>query len=127
MSEIDDFLDFAGSIEQRSVENGLVQGRQFGYERSFRQGFSRGLDYAMENHREIAKVTAFCLDALSWIDESDQRQKRLIAGVLDSCREFRDLIPDSMRYAELLASIRARYQHLTGANRIKIEKDTLTF
>ena len=125
-----DPLDFASSIDQRFVEDGLEEGRHFGYQRGFRQGFSRGLDYALENHREIATIAAHCEQLHQKLvsnSDADSRQKRLLNGILESCREFRTLLPDNQRYAELLASVRARYQHLTGTGGATIEKATLAF
>ena len=122
-TEIDP-LDFAASLDDRIAENGLNEGRQYGYQRGFRQGFSRGLDYALDNHREIANIAAYC-DQLQQKTDSDQRQRRLLNGLAESCREFRALVPDAPRYAELLSSIRARYQHLTGAQ--TTDKSDLTF
>ncbi|CAF2405710.1 unnamed protein product [Rotaria sp. Silwood2] len=114
-----DPLDFASSLDDRIIQNGQLEGRQYGYQRGFRQGFSRGLDYALENHREIAIIAAHCehlQQKLLSTNDSDPRQKRLLNGIIESCREFRTLLPDKPRYAELLASIRARHQHLTGTN-----------
>ena len=125
-----DPLDFASSLDQRFVEDGLEEGRHFGYQRGFRQGFSRGLDYALENHREIATTAAHCeqlQQKLASNSDADSRQKRLLNGILESCREFRTLVPDKPRYAELLASVRARYQHLTGTGAPATEKTTLNF
>lgn len=122
-----DPLDFASSLDDRLVENGQHEGRQYGYQRGFRQGFSRGLDYALENHREIAIIAAYCDHLQQKLNEPDPRQRRLLNGITDSCREFRTLVPDTPRYAELLASIRARHQHLTGGNSQITEKDNLTF
>ncbi|UJR21355.1 hypothetical protein I4U23_024448 [Adineta vaga] len=125
-----DVLDFASSLDDRVMENGQQEGRQYGYQRGFRQGFIRGLDYAWENHREIALIAAYCDDLyqkFSTTNDSNPRQKRLVNGIIESCREFRTLVPDVPRYAELLASIRARYQHLTGSNNHSVEKDNLTF
>lgn len=125
-----DVLEFASSIEARMIENGQKEGRQYGYQRGFQQGFSRGLDYALENHSEIARVAAYCeqeLDKHISTNEADSRQRRLLNGILESCREFRTLLPDKPRYAELFASIRARYQHLTGTNIRPTEKSDLTF
>ncbi len=125
-----DPLDFASSLDDRIIENGQNEGRQYGYQRGFRQGFSRGLDYALENHREIAIIAAYCEqlhEKLVSTNESDPRQRRLLNGIIESCREFRTLVPDTPRYAELLASIRARYQHLTGSSNHTTEKTNLTF
>jgi hypothetical protein len=126
-----DPLDFASSLDDRLIENGQEEGRQYGYQRGFRQGFNRGLDYALENHREIAIIAAYCeqlLQKLTSTNDSDPRSRRLLNGITESCREFRTLVPDTPRYAELLASIRARHQHLTGANsQTTTEKSTLTF
>ena len=125
-----DPLDFASSLDDRVMENGQEKGRQYGYQRGFRQGFSRGLDYALENHREIAQIAGYCeqlKEILSITNDSDPRQRRLLNGIVESCREFRTLLPDNPRYAELLASIRARHQHLTGANNSTTEKSDLTF
>lgn len=121
-----DPLDFASSIDERFVENGHEHGRQYGYQRGYRQGFSRGLDYAMENHREIAQIAAHCEDLLQTLPD-DHRQKRLINGLRESCREFRTLLPDQTRYAELFSSIRARYQHITGAVMTTPSKEKLSF
>ena len=126
-SEIDP-LDFASSLDDRIIENGQNEGRQYGYQRGFRQGFSRGLEYALENHREIAHIATYCdqlQQKLSSTNDSDPRQRRLLNGLAESCREFRSLVPDTPRYAELLASIRARHQHLTGSQ--TTEKSDLTF
>jgi len=125
-----DPLDFASSLDDRVIENGQNEGRQYGYQRGFRQGFSRGLDYAIENHREIAIIAAYCEQLqkkFASTNDFDPRQKRLLNGIVESCREFRILVPDTPRYAELLASIRARYQHLTGTNSHTMEKSNLTF
>lgn len=125
-----DPLDFASSLDDRLVESGHNEGRQYGYQRGFRQGFNRGLDYALENHREIAQIAAYCDQwqvKFSSENESDSRQRRLINGLAESCREFRTLLPDIPRYAELLTSIRARYQHLTGTSNSNSEKVNLTF
>jgi hypothetical protein len=125
-----DPLDFASSLDDRIIENGQNEGRQYGYQRGFRQGFNRGLDYAFENHREIAIIAAYCeqLQAkISSTNDSDSRQKRLLNGIVESCREFRTLVPNTPRYAELLASIRARHQHLTGTSSHTTEKSNLTF
>lgn len=129
MTNIDP-LDFASSLDDRLIANGQHEGRQYGYQRGFRQGFNRGLDYALENHREIARIAAYCDQSQTRIaseNEADPRQRRLINGIIDSCREFRSLLPDNPRYAELLASIRARYQHLTGTGNPTSEKENLTF
>src|SRR5262245_34423840 len=107
-----DPLDFASSLNDRLLENGQNEGRQYGYQRVFRQGFNCGLDYALENHREIAIIAAYCeqlQQKLASTNDSDPRQKRLVNGIIESCREFRTLVPDIPKYAELLASIRARY------------------
>ena len=125
-----DPLDFASSLDDRVLENGQQEGRQYGYQRGFRQGFSRGLDYALENHREIAMIAAYCENLqqkLASSHDSDPRQKRLLNGIIESCREFRTLVPDKPRYAELLASIRARHQHLTGSDGQTAKKSDLTF
>jgi hypothetical protein len=125
-----DPLDFALSLDDRVMENGQNEGRQYGYQRGFRQGFSRGLDYALENHREIAIIAAYCeqlQQKLASTNDSDSRQKRLLNGLTESCREFRTLVPDTPRYAELLASIRARHQHLTGTSNQTTEKSDFTF
>jgi len=125
-----DPLDFAASLDDRIIENGQNEGRQYGYQRGFRQGFSRGLDYALENHREIAIIAAYCEqlhEKLASTNEPDPRQRRLLNGIIESCREFRTLVPDTPRYAELFASIRARYQHLTGSSNQTTEKTNLTF
>jgi hypothetical protein len=125
-----DPLDFVSSLDERFIENGQEQGRQYGYQRGFRQGFSRGLDYAMENHREMATIAAHCEQLhhkLVTNTDADQRQKRLLNGIIESCREFRTLLPDTPRYAELLASVRARYQHFTGTNTNTTDKPTLAF
>ncbi|CAF1332291.1 unnamed protein product [Adineta steineri] len=125
-----DPLDFASSLDERLIENGQQEGRQYGYQRGFRQGFNRGLDYAIENHREIAVIAAYCehlQQSLNSTNDSNPRQKRLLNGILESCREFRTLVPNTPRYAELLASIRARHQHLTGSNNHTTEKTTLAF
>jgi hypothetical protein len=127
-----DPLDFASSLDDRIIENGQNEGRQYGYQRGFRQGFSRGLDYAFENHREIAIIAAYCDQLQQKLNDSDPRQRRLLNGLAESCREFRTLVPDTPRYAELLASIRARHQHLTGTNSNSsnsqtTEKSDLTF
>lgn len=126
MSSLDP-LEFASTLDERGSENGQIEGRKYGYQRGFRQGFNRGLDYALENHREIACIAVHC-EKLQSIDTSDSRQKRLLNGIIESCREFRLLLPDVPRYAELLSSIRARYQHLTGTNTNYSErKSDLTF
>lgn len=125
-----DPLDFASCLDDRSVQTGQDQGRQHGYERGFRQGFSRGLDYALNNHREIAIIAANCeqlQQKLVLTSDSDHRQVRLLNGIVESCREFRTLLPDSPRYAELFASIRARHQHVTGVTPHAIETPSLTF
>jgi len=125
-----DPLDFALSLDDRIIENGQQEGRQYGYQRGFRQGFSRGLDYALENHREIAIIAAYCEQLqkrLASTNDSNPRQGRLLNGIVESCREFRTRVPDKPRYAELLASIRARHQHLTGSNSQTTEKSNLTF
>ncbi|CAF1095515.1 unnamed protein product [Rotaria sordida] len=125
-----DPLDFASCLDDRIIQNGQHEGRQYGYQRGFRQGFCRGLDYALENHREIATIAAYCeqlQEKLVSTNDSNHRQKRLLNGIIESCSEFRILLPDKPRYAELLASIRARYQHLTGTSTDTIEKSNLTF
>jgi hypothetical protein len=125
-----DPLDFASSLDDRVIENGQQEGRQYGYQRGFRQGFNRGLDYALENHREIAIIAAYCeqlQQQLSLTNDSDPRQRRLLNGIAESCREFRTLAPDNPRYAELLASIRARHQHLTRPSNSPTNKSDLTF
>ena len=122
-----DPFDFASTVDERPTEHGQQQGRQFGYQRGFRQGFSRGLDYALDNHREIATIAAHCEQLHAASDESDSRQKRLLHAIGESCREFRLLLPDQSRYAELLASIRARYQHITRTSSSDIDKPQLTF
>lgn len=125
-----DPFDFALSLDDRIIENGQQEGRQYGYQRGFKQGFNRGLDYALENHREIAIIAAYCEQLQSKLaleNNSNSRQKRLLNGIIESCREFRTLVPDKARYAELLASIRARYQHLTGTGNQTTEKTSLTF
>ncbi|CAF0977895.1 unnamed protein product [Rotaria sp. Silwood1] len=125
-----DPLDFASSLDDRIIENGQHEGRQYGYQRGFRQGFCRGLDYALDNHREIAIIAAYCeqlQEKLLSTNDSDPRQKRLLNGIIESCREFRTLAPDKPRYAELLASIRARHQHLTGTNNHTTETSNLSF
>lgn len=121
-----DPLDFASTLDDRILENAQQEGRQYGYQRGFRQGFNRGLDYALENHREIATIAAYCEQLQAKIP-SDSRQKRLLNGISDSCREFRTLLPDNPRYAELLSSIRARYQHTTGTGNQSTEKTDLNF
>ena len=123
-----DPLDFAATIDERFAENGQEHGRQYGYQRGFRQGFSRGLDYALENHQEIAVIAAHC-EQMSAEQEKDQRQKRLLNSIVESCREFRTALPDQRRYAELLSSIRARYQHVTGTTTTTnaTAKEKLTF
>lgn len=121
-----DPLDFASTLDERLIENGQNEGRQYGYQRGFRQGFNRGLDYALENHRDIARIAAYC-DQLPSENDADPRQRRLINGIIESCREFRTLLPDNPRYAELLTSIRARHQHLTGTSHQTGEKGNLTF
>ena len=96
----------------------------------FDKVLGRGLDYALENHREIAIIAAYCeqlLQKLTTTNDSDPRQRRLLNGISESCREFRTLVPDNPRYAELLASIRARHQHLTGTSNSTTEKSDLTF
>lgn len=126
MSSIDP-LEFASTLDERGNENGQIEGKKYGYQRGFRQGFNRGLDYALENHREIARIAAHC-EQLQSTNTFDSRQKRLLNGISESCREFRLLVPDVPRYAELLSSIRARYQHLTGTNTNHSETKTdLTF
>ena len=125
-----DPLDFASSVDDRLIENGQREGRQYGYQRGFRQGFSRGLDYALENHREIAIIAAHCeqlQQKLISMDDLNSRQRRFLNSINESCQEFRTLLPDKPRYAELLASIRARYQHLTKANSHTTEKSSLSF
>jgi len=121
MSSIDP-LEYASTLDERTIETGQIEGKKYGYQRGFRQGFNRGLDYALENHGEIARIAAHCEQLQS---TSESRQKRLLNGILESCREFRLLIPDVPRYAELLSSIRARYQHLTGTT--TNAKSDLTF
>ena len=126
----EDPLEFASTLDDRLIEHGQNEGRQYGYQRGFRQGFNRGLDYALENHREIARIAAYCdhwLTKFSAENDGDPRQRRLIHGIVESCREFRTLLPDIPRYAELLTSIRARYQHLTGTSNQTTEKVNLTF
>ena len=129
MTNIDP-LDFASTLDERLIENGQNEGRQYGYQRGFRQGFNRGLDYALENHGEIARIAAYC-DQLQMKftseNDGDSRQRRLINGIIESCREFRTLLPDNPRYAELLTSIRARHQHLTGTSHQTGEQGNLTF
>lgn len=126
----EDPLDFAAALDDRFIKTGQDEGRQYGYQRGFRQGFSRGLDYALENHCDIAVIAAYCenvLQKLNSENDSDPRQQRLLNGIIESCREFRTLAPNTPRYAELLASIRARHQYLTGGNSLTIEKSNLTF
>ncbi|CAF0723828.1 unnamed protein product [Adineta ricciae] len=125
-----DPLDFTFTLDNRFSENGQEQGHRYGYQRGFRQGFNRGLDYAWENHREVALIAAYCDDLhqkLSSMNDADPRQKRLVHGIMESCREFRTLAPDVPRYAELLSSVRARYQHLTGSTNHSTDKTNLTF
>ena len=126
VTEIDP-LDFAASLEERSVETGQDNGHRYGFQHGFSRGFSRGLDYALENHREIALIAAYCEHVLMSMNANDIRQKRLLNAVLESCREFRALIPDEPRYAELQTSIRARYQHLTGISKNNPDKATFSF
>ncbi|CAF3726376.1 unnamed protein product [Rotaria socialis] len=126
----DDPLDFASTLDDRFIKTGQDEGHHYGYQRGFRQGFCRGLDYALENHREIAIIAAYCaqlLGQLNSTNDSNPRQRRLLNGITESCREFRTLLPDAPRYAELLASIRARHQHLTGAGNNTIEASNLNF
>lgn len=123
-----DPLDFAATIDERFTQNGNEHGRQYGYQRGFRQGFSRGLDYALENHQEIAVIAAHCQQMSDEL-EKDHRQKRLLNSIVESCREFRTSLPNQPRYAELLSSIRARYQHVTGTttSTTTTTKEKLTF
>jgi hypothetical protein len=75
-------------------------------------------------------IAAYCeqlQQKLASTEDADARQKRLLNGIIESCREFRNLAPDKPRYAELLSSIRARHQHLTGTNSQTTEKSDLTF
>ncbi|CAM4954546.1 unnamed protein product [Rotaria socialis] len=107
----DDPLDFASTLDDRFIKTGQDEGHHYGYQRGFRQA-------------------AYCVQLLGQLNstnDSNPRQRRLLNGITESCREFRTLLPDAPRYAELLASIRARHQHLTGAGNNTIEAANLNF
>jgi len=115
-----DPLEYASTLDDRSENNGLNEGRQYGYQRGYRQGYKRGFDYALKNHSDIALIYAYCEHKLSLLSMSTvndgSRQSRLLNSIIDSCKEFRSLIPNTHRYTELLTSIYARYQHILTTN-----------
>ncbi|CAF0825466.1 unnamed protein product [Didymodactylos carnosus] len=125
-----DPLEYASTIEERSTNTGVNEGRQYGYKKGYHQGFKQGLEYALKNHHDTAAIYADCEYKLRKLSENQTSQRRLINGIIDSCKEFRSLIPNTPRYVELLTSTRAKYQHiltLDGSTKITSNTSELTF